>query len=159
MQKLKAIWKAHSIRERFLVLFGLASMLAWAFFVYLYIPISDGYSEKKRAFEQGLQDYAWLKQQSHQIELARSQVVIPRDEVIVLVHSSLDGASFSRALVDEVTTEEGRNHIEVAIASGEGQEVFAWVDKLIEQGLILLELQVKTRENGKVRARAVFLAD
>ena len=159
IQQLKVVWKARPIQERFLVFFGLASILSWVFFSYLYIPISDEYVGKKRIFEQSLRDYTWLKQQVYQIDLAHGQAVIPRDEIAVLVHSSLSDASFAKALVDEVISEEGRSYIEISIASGEGREIFAWVDNLIEQGLILLELQAKTIENGKIRVRVVFSAD
>ena len=158
ISKISNIWLRRTKRERFLLSIAGLALGAWLIIQFVYTPVHERYGMQLAAFEKASSDLVWLRQQANLINRAQSNLRIPGKDILALIQNSTVQFKITNADLEKITDEEGNNYIQADISATDGKNMMKWINYLASQGLILLTLNIKTLEQGKVEALLAFSA-
>jgi general secretion pathway protein M len=153
--RLKALWLARSVRERWLlgVMLGLVALvLVW---LAVLRPLSDMLSAARRRHGEAVAALAEARSQAAEIAALERDRASPSAEPIdAAVAAAASAAGFQLSGIQP----EGPGRVSLAIGAAKAQALFGWIDRLEAQGYIVQSLTVTSNPDRTLSARIVLRA-
>ena len=155
------LWSEREPREKILLGGLLIFLVTTIFYLLVYQPIQDRYTQAHINYQQSNKDYRWLhgqiatianlKRTARGADLAMEGIGKLRTEIDQSLKKYKLTANI--AILDK---EEDGKLIEIKIDSANGREVLKWLEQNMQRGHLLHALNLNHKGNGRVSTVAYF---